>query len=132
MKPPSSATIPRRDVRRDFTSSSESENSEVDPFAEQPKKEFVIPSSVGLRDDEDPSPSQYRVERVREDANQAADEEEEEEAMINSDEDQFQETDPPSAKTGSPMVSSADAVYSKFINMGRQFVVDLEDQRKQD
>ncbi len=62
--------MPRRDVRRDFTSSSESEDSAVNPFAEQPKKDFVIPSSVGLTDDEEPSPSQYRVEREREDADE--------------------------------------------------------------
>ena len=30
-----------------------------------------------------------------------------------------------------PKVSSAEAVYTKFINMSRQFVADLEDQRKQ-
>jgi hypothetical protein len=121
--------MPRR-VPCDFTSSSESEDSTVDPFAEQPKMEFNIQSSVGLSDDEEPSPSQYREQRVREDADEPADEEEE--AMINSDEEHFQETDPPSAKTGSPKVPSADATYSKFINMGRQFVADLEGQRKQD
>jgi hypothetical protein len=49
--------------------------------------------------------------------------------MINSDEENYQETDPPSA---SPKVPSVDAVYSKFINMGRQFVADFEDQNKQD
>jgi hypothetical protein len=57
--------MPRRDVRNDFTSSSESEDSGVDPFAEQPNKDFVIPDSVGLSDDEEPSPSQYQVERER-------------------------------------------------------------------
>jgi hypothetical protein len=56
-------TMPRRDVRRDFTDS-ESEDSAVDPFAEQPKKEFIIPSFVGLTKNEEPSPSQYQVERV--------------------------------------------------------------------
>jgi hypothetical protein len=122
--------MPRR-VPCNFTSSSESEDSAGDPFAEQTKKDFVIPSSVGLSDNEEPSPSQYRVERVREDADDPADDEEEE-AMINSDKEHLQETDPPSAKTGSPKGPSVDAVYSKFINVGRQFVVDLEDQRKQD
>ncbi len=52
--------------------------------------------------------------------------------MMNSEAEHFQPTDPPSAKTVSPKVPSADAVYMKFINMGRQFVADLEDQRKQD
>jgi hypothetical protein len=74
--------MPRRDVRRDFTSSSESEESGVDPFAEQPNKDFVIPSSVGLSDDEKLKPSQYRLQREREDADESEDEEEEEEAMI--------------------------------------------------
>jgi hypothetical protein len=121
--------MPRR-VQREFTSSSESEDSGVDPFAEQPNKDFVIPDSVGLSDDEEPSPSQYRLQREREDADEPEDEEEEE-AMINSDEEHLQETDPRSAKTGSSKVSSAEAVYTKFINMGRQFIADLEDQRKQ-
>ncbi len=125
--------MPRREVRNDFTSSSESEDSGVDPFAEQPNKDFVIPDSVGLSDDEEPSPSLYRLQREREDADDPEDdEEEEEEAAINSDEEHLQETDPRSAKTGSSKVSSAEAVYTKFINMGRQFVADLEDQRKQD
>ena len=51
--------------------------------------------------------------------------------MISSDEEHLQETDTRSAKTGSSKVSSAEAVYKKFINMGRQFVADWEDQRKQ-
>ncbi len=123
--------MPRR-VQRYFTSPLQSEDSGVDPFAEQPNKDFVIPDSVGLSDDEEPSPSQYRLQREREDADEPEEEEEEEEAMINSDEEHIQETDPRSAKTGSPKVSSAEAVYSKYINMGRQFVADLEDQRKQD
>ena len=122
--------MPRR-VSRDFTSSSESEDSGVDPFAEQQNKDFVFPDSVGLSDDEEPSPSQYRLQREREDEDEPEDEEEEEEALINSDEEHLQETDPRSAKTGSSKVSSAEAVYTKFINMGRQFVADLEDQRKQ-
>jgi hypothetical protein len=70
--------MPRRDVRRDFTSSSESEDSGVDPFAEQPNKDFVIPDSVGLSDDEEPSPSQYRLQREREDADEPVDDDEEE------------------------------------------------------
>ena len=123
--------MPRR-VQRNFTSSSQSEDSGVDPFAEQPNKDFVIPDSVDLSDDEEPSPSQYRVERELEDADEPVDDEEEEEALINSDEEHLQETDPRSASTGSSKVSSAEAVYTKFINMGRQFVADLEDQRKQD
>ena len=117
--------MPRR-VQRDFTSSLESEDSGVDPFAEQQNKDFVIPDSVGLSDDEEPSPSLYRLQREREDADDPEDdEEEEEEAVINSDEEHLQETDPRSAKTGSSKVSSAEAVYTKFINMGRQFVADL-------
>jgi hypothetical protein len=67
--------MPRR-VPCDFTSSSESEDSGVDPFAEQPNKDFVIPDSVGLSDDEEPSPSQYRLQREREDADEPEDEEE--------------------------------------------------------
>ena len=128
MKSPSSAW---RRVLRDVTSSSESEDSGVDPFAEQPNKDFVIPSSVGLSDEEEPSPSLYRLQREREDADDPEDDEEEEEAVINSDEEHLQETDTRSAKTGSSKVSSAEAVNTKFINMGRQFVADLEDQRKQ-
>ena len=125
--------MPRRDVRRNLTSSSESEDSGVDPFAEQQNKDFVFPDSVGLSDDEEPSPSQHRWQREREDADEPEEEEEEEEeAMITSDEEPIQDTDPRSAKTGSPKVSSAEAVYTKFINMGRQFVADLEDHCKQD
>ncbi len=70
------------------------------------------------------------MEREREDADEPVDEEEK--VMIDSDEEHFEHTDPPSAKTGSPNVPSADAVCTKFINIGRQFVADLEDQRKQD
>ncbi len=56
--------MPRRAVQRNFTDS-ESEDSAVDPFAEQPKKDFVIPSSD---QEEEPSPRQYLVEKEREDA----------------------------------------------------------------
>ncbi len=58
----------RKAIQREFTDSSESEDSAVNAFAEQPKKGFNIQSSVSLIGDEEPSPSQYRVERVREDA----------------------------------------------------------------
>ncbi len=50
--------MPRRDVRRDFTNS-ESEDSAVDPFAEQQENEFNLPSLRGLSDQEEPSLSQY-------------------------------------------------------------------------
>ena len=73
------------------------------------------------------------MEREVEDADDPEDErEEEEEAAINSDKEHIQETDLRSAKTESSKVSSAEAVYTTFIDMGRQFVADLEDQRKQD
>ncbi len=68
--------MPHRDVQHDFTDS-ESEDSAVEPFAEQPKKEFIIPSSVSLTDNEKPSPSQYLAERVLEDADPLEEEEEE-------------------------------------------------------
>jgi hypothetical protein len=120
--------MPHR-VPRYFTSSSESEDSAVDPFAEQQKKDLVIPSSD---QEEELSPSQYQVEKEREDAADPLEAEEEvPEDVINSDEDGIDHSDPPSAQTGSPKGPSADAVYTKFINMGRQFVADLEDQRKQ-
>ncbi len=80
-------TIPRRDVRRDFTDS-ESEDSAVDPFAEQPEKEFNLPSPRGLSDQEEPSPSQYRVEKELEDADEPLQEEEGgPEELVKSDED---------------------------------------------
>ncbi len=61
--------------------------------------------------------------RVREDADDPVEKEEEVPSdMIDSDEEHFKHTDPPSAKTGSPKVPSADAVHTKFINMCRQFV----------
>ncbi len=104
--------MPRRAVQRDFTDL-ESEDFAVDPFAEQPKKVFTIPSSVGLTDDEEPSPSQYRVERVCEDvADPLGEDEEVPEDLIDSDEDDFDHTDPSPAKTRSPKVPSAVAVYS--------------------
>ncbi len=40
--------MPRR-FSRDFSSSSESGDSEVNPFDEQPEKDFTIPSPVSLR-----------------------------------------------------------------------------------
>jgi hypothetical protein len=58
--------------------------------------EQLLPSSVGLSDQEEPSPSQYRVEKVREDATDPLEGEEEvPEYLINSDEDNIDHTDPP-------------------------------------
>ncbi len=54
-----------------FSISSESDDSQRDPFEEQIEKEdFVVPSPLDLSEDdeEEPSPSQYQVERVRADA----------------------------------------------------------------
>jgi hypothetical protein len=52
--------MPSRAVQRDFTDSDS--DSAVYPFAEQPEKESNLPTPVGLNDEEEPSPSQYRAE----------------------------------------------------------------------
>jgi hypothetical protein len=124
--------MPRREVRCDFTDS-EPEDSTVDPFAKQQEKEFNLPSPHGLTDEEEPSPSQYRAERVREDAADPFEEEKEEgpKDLVKSDEEDIDSTEPPFANTGSLKVPCAGAVYSKFINMGK-FVVEMEDRCKQE
>ena len=67
----------------------------------------------------------------------AADENEEEEAPeLTSDSDDDEESPPVKHTKYSPpkiqQPSSTDEVYSKFLNMGRQFVAQLEDARKQE
>ncbi len=126
-------TMPRRALH-DFTPSSDSDDPEVDPFAEQREKEFNIPSAVGLSDEEEPSSRQYRAERMREDAAETFEEECPSDLV-----DQMRRTaviqNLHSKKLGLQRflsVPSADAVYLKFINMSRKFVTELENLRKQD
>ena len=91
-----------------------------------------MPSPRGLSEveEEEPSPSQYQVERVRADG---ADEIEEEEPpdMVSESED---DDDPPNDSTKHPQSrsASADQIYSQFLNMSRTFIAQMEDARKRE
>ncbi len=69
---------------------------------------------------------------MREDSAETFEDEEEGPCdLIDSDDEDNGHSEPPFEDTGSPKVPPADAVYSKFVIMGRQYAAQLEDQRKQ-
>ena len=114
------------------SSSSESDDSGRDPFDDPTEDINYVDASPRSADELDPSPSQYRAEKLRHDA---ADEFEEEEAPeLSSEFDDDEEALPVQhSKYSAPKTqwsSSSEAVYAKFLNMGRQFVAELEDARK--
>ena len=73
-------------AHRETTSSSESGDSNAGPFAEQPEAEFSIPTPASLSDNDEPSPSLYRMGRANAAADESFDEksemEEEKEAKL--------------------------------------------------
>ena len=103
---------------------SESGDSQRDPFADPTEyNDFYVPSPRS-GSEEEPSPSQYQAEKMQEDA---ADENEDEEPLDLTSESEDDEASPPvkHTKYSPPKIhqpSSTDGVYSKFLNMGLQFV----------
>ena len=105
-------------------SSPESVDSGRDPFDEPTEDINYVDASPRSADEVDPSPSQYRAEKLRHDA--AHEFEEEQPPDLTSDSDDDEEPLPVQhSKYSVPKnqrSSSSDAVYSKFLKLGRQFV----------
>jgi hypothetical protein len=124
-KPVKRSTMPRSDWTSD--SSSESDGSEKDPFAEPGITEFNVPSPVLLSDaEEDASPSQYRKEMTSKESRGQSDDEEEEE---DDDEEEMEEEE----ETREPVIPhrpKIDDMYSDFINMTRKFTSMVEKHQK--
>ena len=115
------------------SSSSESNDSRRDPFDEPTEDINYDEGSPRSADEIDPSPSQYRAEKLRHDA--AHEYEEEEPPELTSESDDDEEPLPVQhSKYSAPKnqrSATSDAVYSKFLRLGRQFVAELEDARKE-
>ena len=115
------------------SSSSESNDSRRDPFDEPTEDINYDEGSPRSADEIDPSPSQYRAEKLRRDA--VHEMEEEEAVEFSSDLDDDSEALPvQNSKYSAPKnqrSATSDAVYSKFLKLGRQFVAELEDARKE-
>ena len=111
------------------SSSSESNDSGRDPFDEATEDINYDEGSPRSADENDPSPSQYRAEKLRHDAAHEYEEEEPPELTSESDDDeeplpvQHSKYSAPKNQRSAP----TDAVYSKFLRLGRQFVAELED-----
>ena len=69
-------------ARHNFTSSSESDDSWAYLFADQPDKEFNIPTPVSLSDNDEPSRSLYQKERAEAAADESFDDKSEMEEMM--------------------------------------------------
>ena len=112
-----------------LSTSSESGDSQRDPFAVATEdNDSDVPSSRS-GSDEEPTPSQYRAEKMRHDAAHEY-EDEQPPDLINSDDEDDEEALPvQNSKHSLPKnqrSSSTDDVYSKFLKLGRQFVAELE------
>ena len=117
------------------SSSSESGDSVRDPFDVATEDINISYASPPSSSDEEPTPSQYRAEKMRHDAAHEY-EDEQPPDLINSDDEDDEEALPvQNSKHSLPKnqrPASTDAVYSKFLKMGRQFVAELEDARKKE
>ena len=117
------------------SSSSESGDSRRDPFDVPTEENNINEPSPRSLNEEEHSPSQYQAQKLRDDA---ADENEDDQPpeMINSDDEDEEESPPVKhTKRSPPKIQQPEAteeIYSKFINMGRQFVAQLEDARKKE
>ena len=115
------------------SSSAESDDSRRDPFDEPTEDINYVDGSPRSADEIDPSPSQYRAEKLRRDA--AHEFEEEQPPDLTSDSDDDEEPLPVQhSKYSAPKnqrSATSEAVYSKFLRLGRQFVAELEDARKE-
>ena len=111
------------------SASSASDQSERDQSElEMEQEQFVVPDASIPSDDEEPSPSQYRLER----AQQAESSEDEDEAAGSDDDDDSQDLgsrdeNPRSKSRDSRAPVSPDAMYSRLINVGRDFISQVED-----
>ena len=116
------------------SSSSESGDSLRDPFAVATEDINISDASPPSSSDEVPTSSQYQAEKLRHDAAHEYEDDLPPE-MINSDDEDDEEALPvQNSKHSLPKnqrSSSSDAVYSKFLKLGRQFVAELEDARKE-
>ena len=125
-------TMPRREYGG-LSTSSESGDSKADPFAEPTEKEdFVLPTPRSPSDEEEPSPSQYRQERLPDDAAETFEEDHTgppEIVEVSDDEEE-----PPIKYSKYPKSNSqppfSDQIYSQFINFSRDFISLMEDASK--
>ena len=97
------------------------------------KKQFVVPDASIPSDDDEPSPSQYRLTM----AHQAESSKDGEEATGSDEDDDSQDLgsrdeNPRSKSRDSRAPVSPNAMYSRLINVGRDFISQVEDARKRD
>lgn len=97
------------------------------------RDQLVVPDASIPSDDDVPTPSQYRLTKAQE----AESSEDGEEATGSDDDDDSQDLgsqyeDPKSKSNDSRAPVSPDAMYSKLINVGRNFLSQVEDARKRD
>ena len=117
-----------------ISTSSKSGDSQRDPFEEPLEKDdCVVPSSRDSseeEEEEEPSPSQYQVERVRADGADEIEEEEQLDMVSESEDDEDPTNDSTNHSHSRP--AAADQIYSKFPNMSRNFIAQMEDARKRE
>ena len=117
------------------SSSSESGDSRRDPFDVPTEENNINEPSPRSLNEEEHSPSQYQAQKLRDDV-AAENEDDDPPDLIHSDSGDDEESHPAKHTKHSPsknqQPASTDAIYSKFLNMGRQFVAELEDARKKE
>ena len=117
------------------SSSSESGDSRRDPFDEPTEDNNLVVPSPRSFSDKEPSPSQYQAQKLRDDAADGNEEEQPPDLISSDDEDEEESPPVKHTKHSPPKIQQSEAteeIYSKFINMGRQFVAQLEDARKKE
>ena len=97
------------------------------------RDKLVVPDARILSDDDEPSPSLYRLTRAQaeegsEDGEEATGSDDDDDSQDLASRDQY----PKSKSRGSGAPVSPDATYSRLINLGRDFISQVEDARKRD
>ena len=107
------------------SASSASDQSERDQLElEMEREQLVVPDARIPSDDDEPSPSQYRLTDGEEAT--GSDDDDDSQDLASRDEN------PRSKSRDSRAPVSPDAMYSKLINVGRDFISQVEDARQRD
>ena len=110
------------------SSSSESGDFRRDPFDVPTEDNNFVEPSLRSFSDEEHSPSQYQAQKLRDDAAHGNEEEQPPDLISSDDEDEEESSPVKHTKHSPPKIQQPEAteeIYSKFINMGRQFVAQL-------
>ena len=125
--------MPRGNSEHSSASSASDQSDRDQSELEMEREQLVVLDASIPSDDDEPSPSQYRLTM----AHQAESSKDGEEATGSDDDDDSQDLgsrdeNPRSKSRDSRAPVSPDAMYSRLINVGRDFISQVEDAHKRD